>query len=155
MRRGVTLCALGLALGAALGLGACRGADGAGPGPGRAEVLEGLGRPQALALDAHGLLYVADAQSGRVACVMADGQRLWLDAGHGLPAAPGALALDRRGRLVAADTAAGEVVRLEPGGVRSVLAAGLAEPVAVVCDRDGGVWVACRGDGTVRRVAAR
>lgn len=144
------------ALLALLALGGCRGPEGVGPvGPASRDVLEGFGQPRALALDGHGLLYVVDGRSGRVACVMADGQRLWLDAAQGVPAAVSAVALDGRGRVVVVDPAAGEVVRLEPEGGRRVLAHGLAEPVALVCDRDGGLLVACRGDGTVRRIASR
>jgi len=158
MRRGVRAARAGaLALLLALGLGACQGPEGGPSRPGGGAVLEGFGQPQALALDAHGLLYVADGQ-GRVTCVMADGQRVWLDAAPG--AAPGllatvsAVAVDGRGRVAVADPAAGQVLRLEPGGARRVLASGLAEPVALACDRDGGLYVACRGDGTVRHIPA-
>lgn len=115
-------------------------------------VLEGFGRPEALALDGHGVLYVADADSGGVVCVFADGQRTCL-AGDG--PAPAALVVDRLGRVYAADHARGEVVCLESGGGRRVVARGLAGPAALALDRDGGLFVACRGDGTVRRLAPR
>lgn len=160
MRRGVSAARAGaLALLLALGLGACQGPEGGPlrPGSGAGVVLEGFEQPRALAVDAHGLLYVADGR-GRVACVMADGQRVWLDAAQaqdsGLAPTVSAVVVDGRGRVAVADPASGQVLRLEPGGVRRVLASGLAGPVALACDRDGGLYVACQGDGTVRHIPA-
>lgn len=154
MRRGVSVLLVVLL---ALGLGACQGPEGGPSRPGGGVVLEGFEQPRALAVDAHGLLYVADGQ-GRVVCVMADGQRVWLDAAQvqdsGLASTVSAVVVDGRGRVAVADPASGQVLRLEPGGVRRVLASGLARPVALACDRDGGLYVACQGDGTVWHIPA-
>ncbi len=144
VRRGVA----GLLL-LALGLLPAACVDPGGAAGGRGLVLEGFGRPEALALDAHGVLYVTDAARGEVVCVFADGQRTALG---GLAGAPRGLAVDGRGRVYAVDAAGGLVVRLEPDGTRRVLARGLPEPAALALDRDGGLFVACRGDGTVRRL---
>jgi len=133
-------------------LGACSGGDlKALPLNGRTGVLEGFGSPVAVALDGHGVLYVAEAASGQVVCVFADGQRIPQHVG--LPQASG-LVVDRLGRVYLSDEASGQVLRLELDGTRNVLASGLAGPAGLVLDRDGGLYVACRGDGTVRRVVA-
>jgi sugar lactone lactonase YvrE len=141
-----------------------------------------LSRPAAVALDASGALFIADAGNFRVRRVGVDGVISTLTggarpgtSGDGGPARdalltePTGLTLDDRGRLYIADAPAHRVRVIEPDGVIQTLAGTGAEgrggdggpataasvgfPQRVVLDAAGRLLITQLQDGVVRRVS--
>ncbi|MGE4505646.1 MAG: hypothetical protein AB7D51_09885 [Desulfovibrionaceae bacterium] len=62
------------------------------------------------------------------------------------------LALLEGGALLATDFGGGALRRISPTGEVETVATGLPSPAGLALDRHGRAWVACWGDGSVRRV---
>ncbi|NJB67936.1 hypothetical protein GGQ74_001576 [Desulfobaculum xiamenense] len=104
--------------------------------------------PTAIALDAKGVVYMANHDSGQIDCVWADGSRTPLAQGLDRPSA---IAVDRL-RTVFVGTLSGEVWAITPSGERTLAAKGLPAVLALTIDRDGTPLIACHG-GTLVRLA--
>jgi trimeric autotransporter adhesin len=149
-------------------------------GPARVSFLR---RPEGLALDAGGNLYVADsgnnrirrvdAATGTIVTVAGDGSAAY--GGDGGPAAraaldrPRAVVIDREGRLVIADSGNSRIRRVDANGVITTIAGGergfagdgaaataarLDEPCALAVDGAGNVYVVDQRNRVVRRIDA-
>jgi sugar lactone lactonase YvrE len=156
------------------GLGGIRDGD-----PARNATLQGS---FAIAADAAGNVYIADAGHNRVRRVSAAGGLISTVAGNGLPGfagdggpateaqlnGPGDIALDDRGRLYIADTGNhrvrmvgndGRIETLVGTGIEgtsgdggSARSAELELPISIAVDREGHLYIGTRGELAIRRV---
>lgn len=142
------------ALACAVVLAGCGG--GQESGTGRTErgriVATGLAGARSLAVDWRGVVYAIADRADGVTCLYADGTRAELPV---RAEAVAAVAVGPDGALFALDRDAGELLRLGEDGSHRVCVSGLPRPSALAVDRDGGVYVACAGDGSVRWFPAR
>jgi DNA-binding beta-propeller fold protein YncE len=135
-----------------------------------------FGDPFAIAIDAHGTLFVADAgDKGRIRKITPEGSVTTLSGSFDTPSG---LALDRGGNLFVADTGTNRISKISPAGVVTTLAgdgiAGFRDgpapqarfngPIGVATDDKGNVYVAdsyndrirvITADGQVRTLAGR
>lgn len=135
-----------------------------------------FGDPFALAMDAHGALYVADAADpGRVRKIDADGIVMTLPGSFDTPSG---LAIDRKGNVIVAETGRHAIRAISPDGTVKTLAGNGAPgyrdgaasgaqfngPIGVAVDDEGNVYVTdsyndrirlITVDGMVRTVAGR
>ena len=141
------------------------GAPGYG-GDGGAAAAALLDTPTGLSLDRQGNLYIADSGNGAIRRVAPGGVISTVAQGQWTPAR---VAADSDGALYVADTAHHRVWRVAPGAAPVVIAgtgspgvagdsgpaleAELNEPADVAIDREGGVTIADRGNGLIRRLA--
>jgi len=91
-----------------------------------------------LALDAHGVLYLADERTGTVRCITRDGESAVLVRGL---RSPSAVAVDHR-RWLMVGTRYGEVWRITPNGEAALLRSGLPAVLSLTIDRDGAALIA-------------
>jgi hypothetical protein len=134
--------------------------------------------PSGLAIDAAGVLYVADTGNNAVRRITPDGMVSTL-AGGGLPGfhdgigvnaqfnGPIGLAVDPRGRVIVADTYNDRIRAIEPDGTVSTIAGSGARgamdgpaldaefdtPCGVAVDAAGNIYVADTGSGAVRMIS--
>ncbi|MGO1070746.1 gluconolaconase [Lysobacter sp. CA199] len=138
-----------------------------GPAPGLVDGAAAIARfdtPTALALDAHGLLWVADMRNEAIRRVEPDGDVSTLSlatmlAADGTPLysplrRPSALAIAHDGVMYVGDSASGQTYQIRPDGQWTLLTGGVQEqrlsrPSAMVLDRDGAVYLS---DGASYRV---
>ncbi len=115
----------------------------------------GLNKPDGVAIDATGAVYVADYDNNRV---------LKLEAGSGqqtvLPFTglnePRGVAVDAAGATYVVDSGNNRVLKLAPGSPQTELPfVGLWTPFGVAVDSAGAVYVTDQGHGRVLKVAAR
>ncbi len=137
-------------------------------GDGSRATLAALRGPRAIALDADGVLYIADSQNHRIRRVLngiidtvaGRGQGFGGDGGPAVDALfnfPSALAIDAQGNLFIADQGNARVRKLTPAGIVTTVAGGddsLAAPRALALDHAGNIYVSDSGLNQVRRVAA-
>ncbi|GFM36613.1 hypothetical protein DSM19430T_12970 [Desulfovibrio psychrotolerans] len=102
-----------------------------------------------LALDAHGVLYLADEGTGTVRCITRDGESAVLVRGL---RGPSAVAVDHR-RWLMVGTRYGEIWRITPNGEATLIGSGLPAVLSLAIDRDGAALVATP-EGTVVRIPA-
>lgn len=132
-----------------------------------AQVAVGSGwqTPAAVAVDAQGNLYVADAARAEIDEIQAVGQRMPAAAtpvtvvsyaALGAGSNPAALAVDSKGNLYVADKGTGSVIEIEassPGvfsssPTRVTLASGLTAPAGIAIDASGNLFVAQQTSGS-------
>lgn len=99
-----------------------------------------------LALDAHGVLYLADERTGTVRCITRDGESTVLVRGL---RSPSAVAVDHR-RWLMVGTRYGEVWRITPNGEAALLRSGLPAVLSLTIDRDGAALIATPGAKVIR-----
>ncbi len=105
---------------------------------GREVLMEGLDKPDGLAVRGDSILYVCEEAAGRVLALRGDSSRVvaeGLDSPEGLCAIPGG------GLLVTEDVVGGRLLRLDPDGGMEVLASGLTAPEGVCVMPDGTIAV--------------
>ncbi|MEF2145453.1 MAG: hypothetical protein V3573_08410 [Desulfovibrionaceae bacterium] len=61
----------------------------------------------------------------------------------------------RDGGTLIVDPATSTLRQIRPDGTSEILASGLPGPAGLTLDRDGHAWVACWGDGSIRKIALR
>jgi len=131
--------------------------------------------PSAIALDAAGVLYVADTGNhairritpdGVVSTLAGDGVAGYADGSAARFNGPIGVAVDVSGRIIVADTYNDRIRAVSPDGSVSTVAGGpvpgaddgsaldarFDTPCGVAVDRSGNVYVADTGNGTVRRI---
>ncbi len=125
-----------------------------------------LNHPEGIAIDAAGVLYVADTLNSVVRAVSAGviqsfaGTGVQGNSGDGgsansaLLARPAGVAAGRNGEVYVADTANGAIRQVAPSGRISTVASLLRSPAAIAADSKGNLFVADAGSHTVLRVAS-
>lgn len=111
----------------------------------------GLNRPTGIVKDAAGDMIVANAGSGRLSRIGADGRiREFV---RGLKQ-PWGLTQDAAGNTYVADFGGNTVVKVTPAGATSTYASGLAGPTDLKFDGNGNLYVSNRLDHTIVRIRA-
>jgi sugar lactone lactonase YvrE len=104
--------------------------------------------PSGIAIDASGVLYVADTGNNAVRRIGPDGLVTTVATGFN---APLGVAVDAAGRVIVADTYNDRIAVVENGGVRTIAAdGGFYTPSSVAVDATGRIFVADTGNGSVR-----
>jgi sugar lactone lactonase YvrE len=129
-----------------------------------------LSSPRGIAVDANGILYVADAISNGVLRVDSGGAVTSVSGNNQL-ARPWGVSVDDTGNLYVSDTGHSRVARISPKGDLANIAgdgapgnywgdggkavdAGLSAPLGVTVDGSGNLYIADTGNSRVRKVAA-
>lgn len=111
----------------------------------------GFNGPSALAFDAAGNLYVANAGNNTVSKVTPGGGVTQFANGFSYPMG---LAFDAAGNLYVANYLGNTVSKVPPGGGGSTFASGFNGPVGLAFDAAGNLYVANRNGGTVSKVTS-
>ena len=122
------------------------------PGVISTENISGLLQPTAVAADAGGNLYVADASAQTLTKVSSSGTQTLVKSGLSNPQG---VAVDAAGNIYVADTSANTVLKIPAnGGPAITLVSGLSGPQGVVVDAVGNVYIANTGAASVVEVPA-
>jgi hypothetical protein len=119
--------------------------------PGRIQTnLPSLSTPSATVVDTAGDVYFAETGAGdvKVLPVGTVTPKVFVAAG-GLVQSPVGLALDAAQNLYIADNVANAIFKVDANGNVTTFASGLKDPVAVVVDSEGNLYVALDGSGAV------
>jgi sugar lactone lactonase YvrE len=127
-----------------------------------------LNQPSGVAVDAKGVLYIADRLNGRIRRVDPNGKISSVSTGDFKLLEPVAVALDQNGDLLVVDYRLTMVLRIGPNGAATPIAgtsqadfdgdggparaARLRGPMALAVDADGNIYVADADDHRVRKI---
>ena len=101
----------------------------------------GFLQPRGVAVNVHGVVFVADRLAGTVTRIAPDQSMTVVARGLERPVG---LAFDSEGRLLVAEERAGRVTRLERHGARTTLVSGVKQPRWLDVAEDGTVFIAAR-----------
>lgn len=99
-----------------------------------------------LAMDAHGVLYLADEHAGTIRCMTRDGETATLISGLRSPCT---VAVDHKRQLVVG-TKTGELWRIQPDGKADLLGKSRSPILSVTIDRDGAAIAATASGDLIR-----
>ncbi len=112
-------------------------------------VVKGLKKPQGLAFDSSGILFVANSGMNCITKISRDGSRITFAS---LIRNPCGLAFDKQGDLYVSSTDWNQILKISPNGTIKIFAEGLSRPKGIAFDKNGDLFVANSGNDTILRI---